>query len=145
MSDDTIQPLPYSLFIRQTALCEMPCAFIFSACAQGLSLSLIWPSHEFTQINPTFLSSGLIWLISMVMLSVFHTHEWLVKYSKTIMDLWRRVIVFIILKVTEWLTWHSGGGRRAECATSGCYRTRKRSRRAENQSENEGKRWSDCE
>lgn len=49
----------------------------------------------------TFLSSGLIWAISMVMLSVFHTQEWLVKYSKTIMDLCRRVIVFIILRWTS--------------------------------------------
>lgn len=47
---------------------------------------------------PTFLSSGLIWDISMAMLSVFHTQEWLVKYSRTIMALWRRVIVFIILR-----------------------------------------------
>lgn len=35
----------------------------------------------------TFLSSGLIWAISMATLLVFHTQEWLVKYSKTIMDL----------------------------------------------------------
>lgn len=49
----------------------------------------------------TFLSSGLIWAISMAMLLVFHTQEWLVKYSKTIMDLWRRVIVFIILRLTN--------------------------------------------
>lgn len=54
---------------------------------------------------PTFLSSGLIWANSMAMLSVFHTQEWLVKYSSTIMALWRRVIVFIIL----WQTACSGG------------------------------------
>lgn len=47
----------------------------------------------------TFLSSGLIWAMSILMLSVFHAQEWLVKYSRTIMALWRRVIVFIILKV----------------------------------------------
>lgn len=76
-----------------------------------------------TNLNRTFLSSGLIWLISMVMLSVFHTHEWLVKYSMTIMDLWRRVIVFIILGVTEGLTQHSGGEEEEgdeEDAASGC-------------------------
>lgn len=37
----------------------------------------------------------------MAMLSVFHTQEWLVKYSRTIMDLCRRVIVFIILRLTN--------------------------------------------
>lgn len=65
----------------------------------------------------------------MVMLSVFHTHEWLVKYSKTIMDLWRRVIVFIILGVTEGLAQHSGGekdGEDEEGAASGCLGTKKR-------------------
>lgn len=41
----------------------------------------------------------------MATLLVFHTQEWLVKYSKTIMDLWRRVIVFIILK------WTNGEGK----------------------------------
>lgn len=45
----------------------------------------------------TFLSSLLIWDSSMVTFSVFHTHEWLVKYSRTIMALWRREMVFIIL------------------------------------------------
>lgn len=37
----------------------------------------------------------------MATLLVFHTQEWLVKYSSTIMDLWRRVIVFIILRPTN--------------------------------------------
>ncbi len=46
----------------------------------------------------TFLSSDPIWFMSMVTLSVFHTHEWLVKYSSTIMALCNRVIVFIILR-----------------------------------------------
>lgn len=46
----------------------------------------------------TFLSSAPIWFMSMVTLSVFHTHEWLVKYSSTIMALCNRVIVFIILR-----------------------------------------------
>lgn len=64
-------------------------------------------------------------------MSVFHTHEWLVKYSKTIMDLWRRVIVFIILVITERLMWHSDGveGEGKECAASGCLGTRKMSRK----------------
>lgn len=46
----------------------------------------------------TFLSSVPIWFMSMVTLSVFHTHEWLVKYSSTIIALCNRVIVFIILR-----------------------------------------------
>lgn len=77
------------------------------------------------------------------MLSVFHTHEWLVKYSKTIMDLWRRVIVFIILGVTEGLTQHSGGEGEEEDeedAASGCLGMRKRKQNAENQSWDDG-RW----
>ena len=36
--------------------------------------------------------------MSMVTFSVFHTQEWLVKYSSTIMALWRRVMVLIILQ-----------------------------------------------
>lgn len=64
----------------------------------------IWPSFYWMAdwtIFCTFLSSGLIWAISMATLLVFHTQEWLVKYSRTIMDLWRRVIVFIILRRTN--------------------------------------------
>lgn len=80
------------------ALCTSPCCVLRGGnmadrgthcelCEEDVTWS---PSH-------TFLSWGLSWAINMDMLSLFHTHEWLVKYSKTIMALWRRVIVFIIL------------------------------------------------
>lgn len=75
----------------------------------------------------TFLSSGLIWAISMVMLSVFHTQEWLVKYSKTIMDLCRRVIVFIILRWTSGKFKIKGNEMKrgdGEERTGGCEETR---------------------
>ena len=49
----------------------------------------------------TFLSSGLIRAMSILRFSVFQTQELLVKYSNTIMALWRRLIVFIILEVSR--------------------------------------------
>lgn len=59
------------------------------------------PQTHTTQLL-AFLSSGFSWFISIVMFSVFQIQELLVKYSNNIMDLWRRVIAFIILQSKVW-------------------------------------------
>lgn len=58
--------------------------------------------HTHTAQLLAFLSSGFSWFISIVIFSVFQIQELLVKYSNNIMDLWRRVIVFIILQSKVW-------------------------------------------
>lgn len=67
-------------------------------CTTKASTSLFIDDERIDTYRHTFLSSAPIWFMSMAMLSLFHTHEWLVKYSSTIMALCKRVIVFIILR-----------------------------------------------
>lgn len=57
-----------------------------------------WQLVQYTH-KPTFLSSGVSWLISMLMFSEFHSQSWLLKYSSRLMALWRRLKMRIIL---EW-------------------------------------------
>ena len=52
--------------------------------------------------EPTFLSSGVSWLISMFKFSEFHSQSWLLKYSSRLMALCRRLKMRIILEGDRW-------------------------------------------
>lgn len=57
-----------------------------------------WQRADRHADNPTFLSSGVSWLISMLMFSEFHSQSWLLKYSSRLMALCRRLKMRIILR-----------------------------------------------
>lgn len=99
--------------VSYTSMCLCPtsvCVCPRSVCICG-SYKCVNVCDWWLGIKHTLLSSAPIWFMSMVTLSVFHTHEWLVKYSSTIMALCSLVMVFIIL---PWC-----GGRRGNREEAG--------------------------
>lgn len=96
--------LPHYKCVCVCVLPKYVCVGPTSMCVHPTSVC-VCASDWWVGVKHTLLSSVPIWFISMVTLSVFHTHEWLVKYSSTIMALCSRVMVFIIL---PWSGGHHG-------------------------------------